>query len=368
MITRIKTSKKLLMLCLLSGYLVSASAQAQTIFQSLNREGLLEITVKTNLTELIENRKRDTYQAAELIYENRNGEEVTRSIKVKPRGKYRRRVCAFPPIKMKFPKKSLQGEGLIEDFNTLKLVTHCLEDKPLGNANVLKEYLTYELFNELTDKSYRSQLVKVTYIDSEKKVRKIKRYGIILENTNEMATRLGGIECEDCMGTPANMIAPNEENLMSVFQYMVGNADWNMAMMRNVKLIQPVSGGKLIPVPYDFDFAGLVNASYAIPNSDYGLLSVLQRAYIGFPGSDATFQRTLTYFISKQKQLLNKVKQLKGLNRDEKNAIDHYLNAFFDQAADLLVEKDGKFYNRLIQLRSTQADNNQKALNKSSAK
>ena len=36
----------------------------------------------------------------------------TYQVEIKPRGKYRRKVCEEPPLKVKFSKKALRAEGL----------------------------------------------------------------------------------------------------------------------------------------------------------------------------------------------------------------------------------------------------------------
>ncbi|MBK9492182.1 MAG: hypothetical protein IPO07_27855 [Haliscomenobacter sp.] len=58
------------------------------------------------------------------------------------------------------------------------MVTHCIENKTIGNEQLLKEFLTYRLYNLLTDKSYRVQLIQITYVDSNGKDKE-KRYGFL---------------------------------------------------------------------------------------------------------------------------------------------------------------------------------------------
>ncbi len=312
----------------------------KTIFDKLVRQGdVLDITITTDLKSLIEERRTEDFLDAKLIYQDQNGNEVIKDMEVQPRGKFRRRVCDFPPVKLKFPKKKLEAAGLNREFNDLKLVTHCVDDKGIGNEYLLREYLAYQLYSELTPNSYRVQLVKITYEDSEGKMGKIRRYGFIIEDTDEMAARVGGLEFEQ-MNVSIDSISAKDESIMALFQYMIGNADFNMVMLRNVKLVKPENGGKSIPVPYDFDFSGLVNTSYAIPQGDIGLTSIRDRLYLGNPVDQETMRGTLGYFLAKKSFLLDKVDNFTLLSRDARLDITNYLKTFFENVEPAFVNPD----------------------------
>lgn len=303
--------------------------EKKSIFEILSGQEAVEITIATNLTELIENRRTEDYLPATFTYKNQQGETVTRKIEVQPRGKFRRRVCDFPPVRVKFDKKDLESEGLEKKYNKLKLVTHCIDDKSIGNDNLLKEYLIYQLYNDLTPNGYRAQLVKVTYEDTEGKESKIKRYGILLEDTDEMAERLGGGELE-VMNTSKDSISEKDEAIMAMFQYLIGNSDWTTEMLRNIKLVLPKGSAKAIPVPYDFDFSGLVSASYAIPQNDKGILMIGDRIYFGAFKEQEVLRETLGYFIQQKAVLMNTVKSFKLLSNDSRNEVLNYLESFYE--------------------------------------
>ncbi len=307
-----------------------------TIFDHFLQDDILEFTLETDLTELLENRRTEDYLPAKFTFEDKEGREFTQEIKVKPRGKFRRRVCNFPPLMLNFSKGSLEEKGYIPEYDKLKLVSHCIDDKFESKEHVMKEYLAYKLFNELTGQSYRVQLAKVTYIDSKGTLGKIKRYGFIIEDTDEMARRLGGEECEDCHGLGPDTLALGSENLMAVFQYMIGNSDWNLNMMRNLKMVKPFDGGPVIPVPYDFDFAGMVNAPYAIPNSEVGQLTIRQRVFQGLEADQELFLQTLQYFMTKKESLIEEVRRFKELSGNSRKEIIDYLNTFFQDVEAIL--------------------------------
>lgn len=50
-------------------------------------------------------------------------------------------------------------------------------------------------------------------------------------------------------------------------EFINGNTDWQVADQQNLKLIKLLDFNEPAPyvVPYDFDYTGMVNATYAIP-------------------------------------------------------------------------------------------------------
>ena len=82
---------------------------------------------------------------------------------------------------------------------------------------------------------------------------------------------------------------------VAVFEYMIGNTDWSVPYLHNIRLFDNGQAGSL-PVPYDFDYSGIVEASYAIPPEQLGIQSVRERLYRGPVYSAALFQRVFDKF------------------------------------------------------------------------
>ena len=72
---------------------------------------------------------------------------------------------------------------------------------------------------------------------------------------------------------------------MSIFQYMIGNLDWSVLKSHNIALFRR-EDGTIIPLPFDFDYSGLVNAEYAVPPKALHLYSIRVRKYRGFCRSE----------------------------------------------------------------------------------
>lgn len=317
----------------------------KSIFDVFAQKEMLEVTLTTDLVHLIEYRKKEIDQPATISYKNDAGGVVSYDIKITPRGKYRRRICDFPPLKLKFPKATLTEQGL-SAHNDLKLVTHCIENKTIGNEQLLKEFLVYRLYNLLTDKSYRVQLVQITYVDSNGKRSKEKRYGFLIEDTDEMAERLGGLECDQCMNPNPATLDAGTERLMSIFQYMIGNTDWSLEMARNIKIVQPVAGTGTL-VPYDFDFSGIVSPSYARVNTNIGLKTVKERLYLGYPATDENLWTAINYLRSKREELVQEIRSFKPLNTNARMEMIAYIDEFFEMTTQLESKRSADLYDLL---------------------
>jgi len=299
----------------------------QSIFEVFQEQELLSITLETDFSHILADKRNEEYQEATLTYQNVEGNEVVHEIKVKQRGKYRRRICEMPPLKLNFDKDELAELGLTK-FDKMKLVTYCMDD-PSARDQVIREYLAYQLYNELSPYSYRTQLVKITYIDRANPKQKIKHFGFLIESTKELAARIDGKEVER-YNLEKEQLNPKQEALVSTFQYMIGNADWNTTVMRNVKLIQPNDGSKLIVVPYDFDFSGMVDASYAIPNTNLGLKTVQDRAFLGANTDEKLLDVIHNYLARKKDDLYEIINDCKYLSRSSRYEVIEYLETFYE--------------------------------------
>jgi hypothetical protein len=299
----------------------------QSIFDELEDEAELKITLESNFTKLIENKNDGKYQPAIMSYTDDEGVEIQTALKVKARGKFRRKICDFPPLKLKFYKDDLTESGLSHSYKSIKLVTHCLDSEE-EKQSVIKEYLAYKLYNELTPRSYEVKLVEVTYLDASSDEEPIVRFGFLIENTKEMSDRLEGDEIEQ-FNINLDTMDLYHRQVFSMFQFMIGNTDWKTKMMHNIKIVQSDDDDELMMVPYDFDFAGLVNTSYAIPNQDFKQQSVRQRIYMDKVNKLEKLSRIIRYFNKHKEALFDIVKNTEELNKKNKKDVLSYLKSFY---------------------------------------
>lgn len=299
----------------------------KTIFKTMNQSDLLKITLEADLDFLIENKKRDNYQDAKLTINSTDGLEQHK-VKIKPRGKFRRKTCDFPPLKIKFGKSDLADKGIATDHKSLKLVTHCM-DTDNAEQTLLKEYIAYKMYNQLTDASFKVQLVEVTYVNSNKDTLDNIKYGFIIENTNEMAERIGGVELENSFNLTLDSINKAYSHLIPMFQYMIANMDWRPHMNQNIKIIDRKDSDRIM-VPYDFDFSGLVDAPYAIPSVDYRQLDIQERIYMHKVNDLKELMPTIKFFKVHKKDILNTIKTCDKLSKRNRRKMVNYINRFYE--------------------------------------
>lgn len=312
--------------------LATDSATKQSIFDLMNYKEVLQVELETDIQNLQDNRRFTDYQAATLRFKDGADEWQKWDLKVRIRGNYRRIHCSeMPPLKLNFKKSSLKAAGLSK-HDDLKLVTHCIEDKQLAQDLLMREYLAYKMYNELTDNSFRVQLLKITYKD-QKSGKKIKQWGFVIEDTAQLKDRIDAENCEKCLNSSIEEFDAENAKLVAMYQYVVGNSDWDIHNGRNIKLLR--QKGKVIAVPYDFDFTGVVNAPYAVANPNYQMKFVRDRIYLGFEELLAQMHNTLFYLEGKQKQMITVVKRFKHLPYNSRVDIIDYLEVYFDHMEDI---------------------------------
>lgn len=324
------------------------STHQPSFFDQLSSTEVREIIIRTDLGSLIDHRNTDSAeQDAEFCILTANGKQVERTyqIKVSARGKYRRRICDFPPIKLDFSKSDLRKQGL-SDYDDFKLVTHCQEDKSAGNDYLLREYLIYQLYQQLTPYSYRVQLLRIQYIDTQGQVSPLRRYGFLIEDTAELADRLGATVCDTCLNPHPSRVDMQAENMHALFQYFISNTDFSLPMLRNLKVLT-VADSMLLPVAFDFDFSGMVNASYAIPNLQMGQLSLQHRIFLGLPASNEVIEANFALFRQKRETLFNTIDRFKPLNREARDEMILFLEQFYSHIDQLSQDPEPSWYHRL---------------------
>lgn len=316
------------------GLLFSNSARAfqvqssSSIFDVMHYQEVLKVKLETDFELLQDERFLSESLPSVLSFKDKNGKKQRWNIKVKQRGNFRRVHCSeLPPLKFNFKKSELEAAGLAT-WDDMKLVTHCIPEESEAEDLLYREYLAYKLFNELTDQSYRVQLLKITYVDRNTG-KKNRQWGFLIEDTAQLKARLSGTVCEDCYNFPLDSFDQQQLQTVSLFQYLIGNSDWSLGTTRNLKLIS--KGEKIIPVPYDFDFSGLVNASYAIPNGDYKMATIRDRIYLGFPELINKLEATKLHFVQKRGDLIQTIQDFKPINSSSQTEMVNYLTSFFEE-------------------------------------
>ena len=297
-----------------------------TIFDLIQTDDVLEVNLEVDIEQIYENKNTNKYVMGAFQFVDKEGQEQIWNVETRARGKYRRRICEFPPLKLKFSKNDLKAGGLKKD-NELKLVTHCIESKE-SKEYVFREYLVYQLYSILSDINFRTQLIRITYIDSKTK-KKNRHYGMLIEGEETLEDRFNAKVCDDCYNLGKENFDSINLNVNDLFQYMIGNTDYSVPLIRNNKIFQLEDSSHFFVVPYDFDFSGLVNAPYAVPKSQYGMTSIRQRLFTGSATEEQELKAAKALFLSKKEEMISTVKDFEDLNKSSRKDITDFLDTFF---------------------------------------
>ncbi len=246
--------------------------------QLFENESIIDITLSGNVAEALADRGDDPQYHSMLLSYINNDKADSMQIRVKARGHFRRAkgTCLYPPLWLNFDQENTPQSSVFYGQDKIKLVTPCQ-----GDQYVVREYLVYKIFNLVTDKSFRDRLVQITFKDTVKNTTTRPMFGMLLESEDKMAERNHSISLDRQKVLPQNTQKQDFLN-MAVFEYLIGNTDWSVRYLQNIKLLYTDTTGAPVTVPYDFDHAGIVNAPYAEPAPELKLTSVRERRYRGY--------------------------------------------------------------------------------------
>lgn len=291
-----------------------------TLFRHLQSQESPHLIISTDFESLFE-KENEELDATLAV----KGDDRVWDIKIEARGKYRRRVCPFPPLRLNFKKGDLKEAGF-KPYDKIKLVTHCSEED-ISLETIYEEYLAYQIYNCITDESFQADLVQMTYQDTEGEFDPIESWGIILEPNDELADRLGG-KLYDKYNLPEDSLVAENYLHTALFQFMIGNHDWSLEMYKNIKCLYLPEKGRYLIIPYDFDYTGFVHPDYYQPEVMHGIQNTRDRLYLGKYFNDELPQ-VIQDFWEDRNEIRNICKSLKELPGGARSRALTYINNFF---------------------------------------
>lgn len=303
-------------------------------------QSTLHIRISGPLSTLAKKRSNEEYLNGKLSYTDDSGASHEFDLKFRTRGNYRRRrtTCSFPPVRLNLQKKQLPGTEFAGQ-NILKLVSPCKLANKRYEQYVLKEYLAYKILELHTPNSFRTRLLKITWVDTDRDNKAVEKYAFVIEHKNHLADRLD-VTVSDVRGTRHSRLDRTQASIVSVFQYLIGNTDFSLvkgpaddACCHNGVLASK-GDSAFLPIPYDFDFAGLVNASYAEPNPNFRIRSVTKRLYRGHCSVNAELGTTISMFAQKKDAVIDLLNSQEGLSDRERTRTLNFIDKFYVELAD----------------------------------
>ena len=298
-------------------------AADKALFES---DEILSVTFSGNIRELLSDRDDNmSLHPVSLSYLKEDGSEMKLAVDMKTRGHFRRlrENCTYPPLLIQFHKNDTLANTVFREQEKLKLVMPCDGDK-----YVIREWLAYRVYNLVTPKSFRARLVRVKLNDLKSRKEVPEFYSIMIEEEMQMARR-------NSLSSVSRKIIPEQAERetfleMAVFQYLIGNTDWSVEYLQNIKLIANDSLAIPYTVPYDFDHAGIVSAPYAKPAEELNLSSVRERRYRGFCIKELQeYESIIGSYLKLKKDIYSIYADCPLLDEKYKNQVREYLDDFY---------------------------------------
>ena len=245
-----------------------------------DKDAVLKVTITTDLKQFVRMRDRGRPPIPATLAWSLPDDSGTAKIQVGTRGNFRLkgRNCSFPPVRLIINKDSVK-KTVWAGQKRLKLVTRCDEGREYEQY-ILQEYALYEIYNQLTPRSFRARLVRVAYRDTQGKEKPIDTYAFVVEDDGDLAERMGG-KITDAKNATFDDVDVQTMGVMGFFEYLIGNTDWSLGALHNVKLVMTPRDANVYAIAYDFDFSGAVNTRYATPDPQLRIKRVLDRLYRG---------------------------------------------------------------------------------------
>ena len=312
-------------ICNLYFFLILNNTKAQKgLFDS---DEVINIKLKGSLQVLLNNRSSEPkYFTLLLCVYDKDSNQLEIPVQVKTRGHFRRieENCLYPPLLIKFSNNGQQKSSIFKEQKKIKLVMPCTDDE-----YIIREWLVYKIYNLLTSKSFRVRLIRLSLVDELRSKTVLHFFSLLLEDEKQMAKRNKMIALEQKL--KPQQLQYDEFLLMAIFQYLIGNTDWSVQYLQNIKLIAENAMLSPIAVPYDFDQAGIVDAPYAKPAEELKMSSTRDRRYRGYCPQDLhSFITVLEKFKNKKGDIYDLYSGCTLLPSRYKKSTIHFLDKFYE--------------------------------------
>jgi len=320
----------------------ASHAQGQAVGKGLfESEEVLPLTLSGSIREILHDRTATPkYYPLIIEYLSEDNKKVAISLEAKTRGHFRRdpENCVYPPLLLHFSKSDALKSSIFKENHKLKLVMPCQ-----GDQYIVHEWLTYKLYNLVTPKSFRARLVRITIADNKSKKQAQPFYGMLLEEEDQMARRAGAVAVNTRLRP--EQTEKNAFLNMAVFEYLIGNTDWSIQFLQNIKLLRTDSMTPPVPVPYDFDMAGLVGSPYGKPAEELKMKSIRERRYRGYCLQDMKdFDNCISLYNHLKSRIYAVFSDCPFLDEKYRKATFQFLDQFYTTINDPVLLKKAFSY------------------------
>ncbi len=325
-------------LCALAWTFASSAQAASRLFSD---DSILHITVTAPFPTLVRAAKTSTNPfPATLAVTEGAGPAQSLPIQLRARGFTRRTAgfCEFPPLQLDFSDKAALHGTVFKGQHKLKLVTYCRNEGDYEQRIIL-EYLTYRLYNVLTPMSYRVRGAEVTYRKNDADAG-VTRFGYLIEDLDEGADRNHSVRLTlKSHQITSAQFNPHAAGRAALFEFMISNLDWDYLAgpagsecCHNARFLAPTDAPPLkgvVPIDYDFDYSGLIDAPYAQEPVGLPVSSVIERLYRGYCVSTGEMPAVIDEFRAHRAEMMALINDDSRLNQRFRDKATRFLGGFF---------------------------------------
>lgn len=324
-----------------------ANAQNGGIPPIFSVEEPLDLKLKFSFKETKSRKGEGGYNPNILLYRQGGDTWDSLQISLRARGNFRRDKCYFTPIKIKMKSKEAKNTPF-QGNKTLKMVLPCQNAKD-ANDYLIKEYITYKLFEPISEYHFNTKLVNLSLTDEGNKQQKsYDLKTILIEDDELIAQRFNGSLVKDLNLHPLRM-KDTVSVIHDFYQFFIGNVDWSSNAQHNVTVMK-LMDNSYIPLIYDFDMSGFVNAPYSETPEFLPITSVRTRLYRGFCRDEALFEFVRAHYLEKETEVWASFESSsKEINPREIMEMKKYITEFYD-----ILKNDKRFREEIFSACRTQ--------------
>jgi hypothetical protein len=311
----------------------NSAAEENPLFQN---DSIMKAVLTAPISQAYAQRLQDVriYFPGYMTYVDDDGLNQRLDVSIRTRGNFRREFCKLPPLQLNLKKSQVKGT-VFSGQNKLKLVAPCQLTASYQQMVVL-EYLAYKSLEILTDYSFKTRLVRISYVDSDQKKTPWTSLAFMIEDDSDVAERLG-LQKLHLPNVEFYELDQPRTALAELFQLLVANSDYSVLegppgddCCHNIEIMgaEGAESG-FIPIPFDFDMSGLVYARYAAPPKNLPIQSVRTRYYKGLCQPPEVLSDTLAHIRSKRDEIIALYATSNELNVKTKKKTLKYVEEFF---------------------------------------
>lgn len=283
----------------------------------------LDLHVETEFDSIIMNKEIEEYYDATLTIFESEQELYKFEGRVRTRGNMRKQLCELPPLKLDFNKRYLRTYGF-SSSDKVKLILPCLDDNTKYD-NLYKEQLIYELYRKLDTLGLRTKLIPMAFTLGEDS---LQHYPVLLiEDDDQLAARINGDVVETGIIQQEGLDRDRFLRL-AFFQFMISNNDWAVSSRHNLMTIKLPDYDRLIPIPYDFDYAGIINQEYSASASSFPRMTLDDRKLRIRKLEEGELERVIEFYFDNKSLIMKTIDSAnymsKNARQEFKKAVEEY--------------------------------------------